>query len=208
MDSCLATSLEIRLSLIIQCFRKSGIMWHNINMARNATSNKSKVVLEFDLNSQDQEVLTSAAGSAGLAAYLKACAEAYFHEYAQGGLLLTGNDMNRLKKAAGKDVESSDEILDLVEKSKGLKKGQNTYEITIDPALVDSFRHYAEANDWTIDEFLQSCWNHVHANGWLYTMLPDVYWVPLSVSEVNSIKTDGPVTSDEVLTLLRKAASN
>lgn len=178
-------------------------------MARNVS--KSKVVIEFDLNGEDQEVLESAAGKKGLAPFLKAYAEAYFHEVAQGGLLLTSADMISLKKASGKDIQSSEEILELVEKGKKLSKGNHTFEITLDPALVDSFRQNADFMGITVDEFLQDCWSHIHANGWLYQVMPDVNWVPLNSSDVKAIKeatNTEIVTSSDIVEMVRKAASN
>ena len=175
-------------------------------MARN-TPTKVKIALELEVDQQDYDTLAS--GSPGdLMKFLKANVGSYLHEYANGGLTLSGEEVDRIKKASKKGVESSEDIVNAVEKSKKQKGGQNVYEIELDPTLVASFEQNAQFLGVTLQEFIQMNWSHIHANGWLYQMQPDVFWIPFSVKDVQALKqTDEPVSSVDVMALLRKAAA-
>lgn len=178
-------------------------------MARNIPT-KSKIALELELADQDQEVLSTASGESGLVPFVKSCVEAYLHEYANGGLLLTGQEVARIGKAGKADVSKSDDVVSLVEKAQRSNKGLRTFQITLDPSLIDSFQQNADFKGVSVDELLQECWNHIHANGWLYQMQPDVLWIPLSGKELAKIKETAPeaaVTSRDVIELLRKASA-
>ena len=178
-------------------------------MARNATS-KMKIVLELEIDPQDEKTLSLAAGESSLASYLKACAEAYFHEFANGGLLLSGQEVDSISKTAKVEVSSSEQVVDLVEKSQKTQRGQKTVQISIDPALTESFQQMADFKGMTQDEFIQDCWSYIHANGWLYQMMPDVSWVPLGPKEISEIKKSTKaevVTSKDVVDFVRKATA-
>lgn len=178
-------------------------------MARNV-STKSKIALELELENQDQETLSAAAGDSGLIPYVKACVEAYLREYANGGLLLSGQEVSRVSKIAKADVTSSEDVIGLIEKAKRSDRGNSTFQITLDPSLVDSFRQNAEFKGVTVDDLLQECWNHIHANGWLYQMNPDVLWIPLGgkeLAEIKKISPEASATSRDIIELLRKAAA-
>lgn len=177
-------------------------------MAKNTTVNKTKVALEFELDQQDHDVLAKAAGDSGLLPFLKSCAEAYFHEYSNGGLMLSGNEVSVINKASDKPVTSSEEVVNLVEKSQKTSKGNKKFEVTLDPALIESFQGVADFLGLSIEEFVNSCWAEIHANGWLYQMQPDVRWVPFSAKEVAKIKQSAKtdvLTSADILEVVRKA---
>lgn len=178
-------------------------------MARNV-STKSKIALEFELENQDQETLSNAAGVDGLIPFLRSCAEAYFHEYSQGGLLLAGSDVAAISRAAEKDVTSSEDVIQLVEKGQKKSRGQSTFQVSIDPSLVDSFKQNADFMGCSVDEYIQSIWNHVMANGWLTQVMPDVFWVPLNGKDLKDIKKATKaeiVTSQDVVDAVRKVAA-
>lgn len=178
-------------------------------MARN-TPTKVKVALELEIDQQDYDTLAS--GSPGdLMKFLKANVGSYLHEYANGGLTVSGEEVERIKKAAQKSIETSDDIVTAVEKSKKRKGGQNLFEIELDPTLVASFEQNAQFLGVTMDEFIQMNWSHIHANGWLYQMLPDVRWVPFNVEDVKKIQAlkgdESPVSSADIVSLLSKKAA-
>jgi hypothetical protein len=178
-------------------------------MARNATS-KIKIAVEFELDPEDHEVLSGAAPAGGFAGFLKSCIEAYLHEYSNGGLMLSGPEVAQLSKAAKSEISSSTDIIKLIDQAGKSSRGLRTFQITLDPSLVDSFQQNADFKGMSVDELIQECWSHIHANGWLYQMMPDVFWVPLNEKTVGEIKKATKaetVTSDAVLEMLRKAAA-
>ena len=62
----------------------------------------------------------------------------------------------------------------------------------------------------TLDELVYDCWNHIHANGWLYQMLPDVHWVALNAESYKYIKNKTKaefVTSRQVAEALEGLAA-
>jgi len=178
-------------------------------MARNANT-KTKIAIEFELDSRDQDVLSQAAPESGLVQFLRSCIEAYLHEYSNGGLMLSGEEVARITKAANKEILSSEDVIDAIEKAKSLSRGFKTFQITLDPSLVDSMQSLANFRNMTIDEFLQDCWGEIHANGWLGAMNPDVKWIPFSEKDAQEIRTSAKVdiiTSADVMGVLRKAAA-
>lgn len=176
-------------------------------MAKNS---KNKIVLELELSEQDYVTLKENSPEGDISNFVKTCSEAYLHEYSQGGLMLSADEVNRINKHAEKAVSNSSDIVNLAEKAGKTKSGSKTFTVTLDPALVDSFKAQAAFQGITVDEFIQQCWSFIHANGWLYQMNPDVTWIPLSDQDVKYIKTKvtaDVVTSKEVLEVVRKAAA-
>ena len=178
-------------------------------MARN-TPTKVKIALELEVDQQDYDTLAS--GSPGdLMKFLKANVGSYLHEYANGGLTISGEEVDRIKKATKKSVETSDDIVNAVEKSKKLKGGQNVFEEELDPSLVGSFEHIAEFLGVTLEQFITMCWSEIHANAWLYQMQPNVRWVPFDLEDMKRLQdakgSDTPFSSADVLKILTKAAS-
>ena len=173
-------------------------------MARN-TPTKVKIALELEVDQQDYDTLAS--GSPGdLMKFLKANVSSYLHEYANGGLTLSGEEVDRIKKTANMAVESSDDIVTAVEKAKRRKTGNTVIELELDPAIEESFKTSSQVMGLTSDEFVRMIWGQIHANEWLTSMQPDTYWVPLTLGEMKAIQAkDGSiVTSADVVKAVRK----
>lgn len=175
-----------------------------------AKNNKNKIVLELELNEQDFVTLKENAPEGDISAFVKDCSEQYLHEYSQGGLMLSADEVVRINKHAEKPVQNSADLVNLAEKAGKTKGGGKTFTVTLDPALVDSFKSQALFQGITVDDFIQQCWSHIIANGWLYQMSPDVTWIPFSEQDIKFIKTKTTtdvVTSKEVLEVARKATA-
>ena len=171
---------------------------------------KNRIAIEIELEDADQNTFSKAAGATGLGAFLKSCVESYLHEYATGGLLLTGPEIGRINKITGKPVQASSDIIDSIEKSAKQHKGQRVFQLEIDPALLETFKGYAEFQGVSLDEFVNQCWGEILANGWLYQMNTEITWVPFSPENIKYIKKaagqDEGINSATVMKVLRKTA--
>ena len=176
-------------------------------MAKNP-SGKAVLALGLELDQRDLSTLTEAFKADGNPTEtIKTCVENYLHEYANGGFVLTAEDVATMGKTLGKKVGDSKDIITALEDSAGNKKGSKVFKLEVDPALIGSFEDAAKMRGVTVEDYVTECWNYIHANGWMFNMNPDVAWVPFGGQDAEYLKssTGSPVlTSTGVVNLLKK----
>lgn len=161
---------------------------------------------EININESDFKVFKEASGDKPIQ-FIKGCVESYLHEYANGGLMLTAGEVDRINKASKGAVKSSEEVITAVEKANKVSKGHDTFEVSIDPSMVEMLENEAFVQGLTVKEYIQMQWGHYIANGWLTGTTADLYWVPLSIKDmkkISSITGSEVVTSGDVLALVKE----
>ena len=146
-----------------------------------ANTNKT-IQLEFQLNCADYDKIVSAAGGDAVVAF-KGLAEFFYHNYANGGLMLRPNDLARMSKSVNRPVRTAVEVTELVEKGASVKDGKNIFPLTLDPSALSVFEDTAKTMGWTMEELFQDCVNQIVDQGWLYTMAPGNLMLQISPSD-------------------------
>ena len=168
--------------------------------------NTQIIALEIGISESNFNTFASASADKPIP-FIKGCVESYLHEYANGGLMLTASEVDRINKASKGKVKSSEEVIEAVEKSNKIKDGNSSFSITLDPSLVETLQGQADFTGVTMDEYLQMQWANIMAQGWLTGAMPDIYWVPLNTADLRKIKkSDGSsaTTSKDVVDTLRE----
>jgi hypothetical protein len=171
-------------------------------------SESVKVPLELNINDKDYAVMQTAAESRNMTVleFIQKSLENYIRNRAAGGLMLTVDDLNRIRKSTGAEIKVPGDVVAAAEKGANAPKGQYSYTFELDPALLPSISATAEITGEPLDAFMQSMWSFILANGWLHDVNPDGTWVPFSTSQAKKLRemTDGRLTSDSIMGLIKK----
>lgn len=157
-------------------------------MAKSAKSTNVQVNLSLSIPKEDHEVFESVAQES-VEEYLNTCVANYLSAYAKGGLMLSEEDIEEIGAAIGEEVTSSDDIVNAVlHGSAPEKDDENSFKINIDPSLVMNIKSSAEVLGITVEQWLNTCWGHILANGWLYGISGDIRWIPFNLKEILEIE--------------------
>ena len=171
-------------------------------------SESVKVPLELNINDKDYAVMQTAAESRSMTVleFIQKSLENYVRTRASGGLMMTVDDLNRIRKSTGLEIKVSADVVTAAEKGANAPKGQHCYVFELDPTLLPSITATAEMTGETIDSFMQSMWSFVLANGWLHDVNPDGQWIPFSSSQARKLREllNGSLTSDGIMGLVKK----
>lgn len=154
-------------------------------MAKNTKSANVKLNLEVEISSAANEVFEDVAPGA-VKEYLTTCVENYLSAYANGGLMLSEADLEQIGQAIGEAVSSSSDIVNAVQGRKpDSDKNQNgVFEVRVDPSLVSNIQASADVLGISMQQWLENCWGHIIANGWLYGISGDIRWIPFELSKI------------------------
>jgi hypothetical protein len=171
-------------------------------------SESIKVPLELNINDKDYAVMQSAAESRSMTVldFIQKSLENYVRTRAAGGLMMTVDDLNRIRKSTGSEIKVSADVVAAAEKGANAPKGQYAYVFELDPSIVQYIKSTADLTGEPIDSFMQSMWSFILANGWLHDVNPDGLWVPFSHHQAKKLREllDGKVTSDGIMGLVKK----
>lgn len=157
-------------------------------MAKSTKSTNVQVNLSLSIPKEDHEVFESVAQES-VEDYLNTCVANYLSAYAKGGLMLSEDDIEEIGSAIGEEVTSSADIVNAVLRgSTSEEDSENTFKINIDPSLVLNIRGSAEVLGITVEQWLNTCWGHILANGWLYGISGDIRWIPFNLKEILEIE--------------------
>jgi len=146
-----------------------------------ANTNKT-IQLEFQLNQSDYDKIVSAAGGDSVVAF-RGLGEFFYHNYANGGLMLRPNDLARMSKSVGRPVRTAVEVTELVEKGASVKDGKNVFPLSLDPSALAVFEDTAKTMGWTMEQLFQDCVDQIVDQGWLYSMAPGNLLLQIQASD-------------------------
>jgi len=156
-------------------------------MAKSAKSTNVQVNLSLSIPKEDYEVFESVAQES-VEEYLNTCVSNYLSAYAKGGLMLSEHDIEEIGAAIGEEVASSSDIVNAIRHGSVPEDDENTLKISIDPSLNANIQESADVLGITKDQWVQNCWGHILANGWLYGISGDVRWIPFNVNKIIEIE--------------------
>ena len=169
---------------------------------------KIQIHLSIDVESVDYEKMSNAATRSKLpvSEFLNKAVSGYISGRANGGLMLSGVDIDRIKKTTGSDVSSPGDIVALAEKGVDMKDGKKGFYVDIDPSLLSHAEELSSSMGISVQEFVDQCWSFILANGWLHEINPDAHWIPFSVSHVRKLKevVGDNLNSDTIISGLKK----
>ena len=157
-------------------------------MAKNTKSTNVKLNLDVEISSAANEVFEEVAPGA-VKEYLTTCVENYLSAYANGGLMLSEDDLEEIGQAIGETVTSSADIVNAVQNgSTDSQDQEGVFKVQVDPSLVSNIQASADVLGITMEQWLQNCWGHILANGWLYGISGDIRWVPFNLPKILEIE--------------------
>ncbi len=155
-------------------------------MAKSTKPTNVQVNLELSIPIKDYEVFEEVAPDS-VPEYLNTCVANYLSAYADGGLMLSGKDIQDMSDALGGDVTSSADIVNAVRNSVPEEDGQACYKVVIDPSLKPSIEEMADFQGVSVDQWMTNCWSHIITNGWLYGISGEIRWIPFTNSQMKEI---------------------
>jgi hypothetical protein len=156
-------------------------------MAKSTKSTNVQVNLELSIPQSDYAVFEEVAAPQPVEDYVKACVTNYLSAYANGGLMLSAEDLTEIGEASGNEVTSSSDIVEAVKSGAG-KSTANSFQISVDPSLTVNIEDSAKFLGITPEQWVYNCWSHILANGWLYEVSNDVTWIPFSKDQCEVIR--------------------
>lgn len=155
-------------------------------MAKSTKPTNVQVNLELSIPIKDYEVFEEVAPDS-VTEYLNTCVANYLSAYADGGLMLSGKDIQDMSEALGEDVASSTDIVNAVKNSVPDEEDECSYKVVIDPSLKPNIEDSARFQGVTVDHWLTNCWSHIITNGWLYGISGDIRWVSFTNAQLKEI---------------------
>lgn len=155
-------------------------------MAKN--QDKLQLQLNIELDQADHSVFGVNAGKGGLQAFLKGCIETYLHQYANGGVMISPEEVGLINKSLPTPISSSEDIVSALKPKGRVQSGASTVPVVLDPTIMTPLMDAATFRGISVDDLIAECWGHILANGWLLDMSTDCRWVPFSRTDVEKIK--------------------
>lgn len=157
-------------------------------MAKNTKAPSVELELNLSISKEDFEVFSSVSDSQ-VNEYVSNCVLNYLSAYAKGGLMLSGDDVRDISVALGEDVSSSRDIVNAI-KNPPVDQSESSgdFRIKVDPSLVDNIKGSADVLGITVEQWMNNCWGHIIANGWLYGISADIRWVPFPLGRIKEIE--------------------
>lgn len=133
-------------------------------------SRKLSIPANLELREESVAKLSGAGVSPALA--ITSRANQALETLADGGLLLTSDQVSIVEQNFGKPIRNTQDVVRASEPRAGRKNGQLAIEVTLDPAYEEPLQRRAEATGLTIDEQLREVYHIAFANNWLYSLDP------------------------------------
>ena len=159
-------------------------------MAKSAEAANVDLNLIFSIPKEAYKVFESVSGES-VEEYLSKCVANYLSAYANGGLMLSEEDVQTISESLGDEGTSSSDVVSAITGQKLLaSEEEGEFRIKIDPALVVNIKDSANVIGVTIDQWLNNCWGHIMANGWLYGISGDIRWIPFNLERIKEIEKE------------------
>jgi hypothetical protein len=156
-------------------------------MAKSTKSTNVQMNLELSIPQDDYAVFQEVAESQSVDEYVKACVTNYLSAYANGGLMLSVEDLEEISEVSGNEITSSSDIVDAV-KNTSANNEENCFNIHVDSSLMSNVEESARIIGISVEQWVYNCWGHILANGWLYGISADTTWIPLNKEQCKEIR--------------------
>lgn len=156
-------------------------------MAKSTKSTNVQVNLELSIPQADYAVFEEVAEPQPVEEYVKGCVSNYLSAYANGGLMLSADDLADIGQVCGSDITSSSDIVEAVKSGAG-KHTENSFQVSVDPSLMANVEESARVLGISVEQWVYNCWGHILANGWLYGISADTTWVALNKSQCETVR--------------------
>ena len=135
-------------------------------------SEMKEVVLPIELKVAEStyKKLSEAIGDGNIGASLQSLISDFLNQFADGGFVITSSDIDHMSKAAGKRVDTSRAVVEIVDEKNGKHYGAHSFRVTVDPNMVGTFNDVAHSRGMTMQDIVEEAWNSVTAMGWLYAV--------------------------------------
>jgi len=159
-------------------------------MAKNAKSKDVKINIELSIPQEVFDTFNAASGE-NVNEYITSCVSEHLLAYADGGLMLSGEDVAAIGEIIGDDVTSSSDVVRAVSAETSSNADETgVYKIYVDPSLVANVKTSADFIGVTIEQWMNTCWGHIMANGWLYGISGDIRWIPFDQKKIMDIEKE------------------
>lgn len=156
-------------------------------MAKNKATN-IELALNLSIPKEDLDVFESVSGDDGVGAYIANCVTNYLLAYAKGGLMLSPEDVREISDATGDEVASSADIVRAATRKAESSDSGDGLRVHIDPALVQNIQDSASVVGISVEDWLNNCWGHIIANGWLYEISANIRWIPFPIGRIRELE--------------------
>lgn len=157
-------------------------------MAKSAKATNVNLNLSVSIPQEAYDVFKVVSGGP-VEEYVSKCVSSYLLAYASGGLMLSEDDVKAISEALGEEVGSSaDIVIAITDKAPAVNEEQGEFLVKMDPSLAVNVKSSADVLGITVDQWLQNCWGHIMANGWLYGISGDIRWIPFDLNQIKEIE--------------------
>lgn len=109
----------------------------------------------------------------GDGAKFQALAQWFINEFAAGGMMIKAANVAYINGLVPGRANSDTDIVMLIQEYAKRKDGQYTFNVPLDPAIVEPSKDAAFAQGCTLEEFIKMGLNVMLTNGWLYSFKPE-----------------------------------
>jgi len=134
----------------------------------------------------------------------------YLTDIAEGGLLLTNEELHRIAESTGVEATCGEDLLTVIAEGSGREEGKLKVPIIIDPAYESAYEEVAQSQGRTIQEILQETVDVVMDREWVYELIPSnrpeqVLMSPAVKRELEEILGEKFSTGMDLAGLVKKA---
>lgn len=157
-------------------------------MAKSAKAINVNLNLSVSIPQEAYDVFEDVSGGS-VEEYVSKCVSGYLLAYANGGLMLSEDDVKAIGEALGDEVSSSaDIVFAITNKAPATNEEGGEFLVKMDPSLAINAKSSADVLGITVSQWLQNCWGHIIANGWLYGISGDIRWIPFDLNRIKEIE--------------------
>lgn len=160
------------------------------------------------LNEDELKALVAAHGRSAPASL----AQWFLKQVCAGGMALEAKDVAYLNSIIPGGFRSASTLIEQVEKAVRRERGQHTFTLSIDPALMPPIKEWIESAGISLDQFMQDNFQLMMSNGFLFHMQPTGGVLNLSASDRETIgkvigKDPKEYTGEDVVEFFRRVGA-
>ena len=123
-----------------------------------------------------------------LSDWLATRARLWFENFANGGVMLTPDQVRKIEDTIGKQVENGNDVVSAVGASRNIADGANTFVLSLDPTWVQPLIDRATEMGRTPGELINDMFSIGMENNWAYS-IDAVYQPPIYFPHREILKT-------------------
>ena len=123
-----------------------------------------------------------------LSDWLATRARLWFENFANGGVMLTPDQVRKIEDTIGKQVENGNDVVSAVGASRNIADGANTFVLSLDPTWVQPLIDRATEMGRTPEELINDMFSIGMENNWAYS-IDAAYQPPIYFPHRKILKT-------------------